>query len=183
VDGAFWCTYKYLNNGPGGIGGLYLNRRHFGKSPGLTGWFSSEKSRQFEMGHTLHAASTAGAMQIGTPEILSLALLRGALSVVAEAGIERIRRKSLAMTNFLMRCVENELDGHGFSFANPRDDARRGGHVALVHQDAERICGELNSEGVVVDFRPPRIIRLAPVALYNTFAECREAVRCLAGIM
>src|SRR5205085_702485 len=76
VDFAFWCGYKYLNNGPGGTGGLYLNRRHFGRAPGLAGWFSSRKDRQFDMAPTLEPAVGAGALQIGTPNILSMAPLQ-----------------------------------------------------------------------------------------------------------
>ena len=98
ADGAFWCHYKYLNAGPGAVGGLYLNRRHFGRTPGLAGWFGSDKARQFDMMHTFHPANGAGALQIGTPPLLSLAPLLGSLRLHHEAGIERIRTKSLALT-------------------------------------------------------------------------------------
>ena len=183
VDCAFWCHYKYLNGGPGAPGGLYLNRRHFGRAPGLAGWFGSDKTRQFDMAHMLIPAAGAGALQIGSPPILALAPLHGALGVVADAGIGRIRAKSLRLTAFLMQCIEDELPGHGFSFAGLRDDARRGGHVALVHPEATRICKALKQDGVIPDYRAPDIIRLAPTALYTSFAECREAVRRLKRIM
>lgn len=183
ADFAFWCHYKYLNAGPGAVGGLYLNRRHFGRAPGLAGWFSANKLRQFDMAHELTAADGAGALQIGTPSILSLAPLAGALDVIAEAGIARIRRKSLALTAYLMELVDAELSPFDFAIANPREDARRGGHVALAHPDASRICRALKDAGVIVDFRPPQIVRLAPVALYTSFADCREAVHRLKVIM
>src|SRR5207253_2008221 len=109
VDFAFWCNYKYLNDGPGGTGGLYLNRRHFGRAPGLAGWWGSRKDRQFDMAGSLQPAEGAGALQIGTPGILSMAPLQGSLDVIEEAGIDRIRAKSLALTACLMDLVETEL--------------------------------------------------------------------------
>src|SRR5579871_2432010 len=98
VDFAFWCSYKYLNAGPGATGGLYLNRNHFGGAPGLAGWFSSRKDRQMDMTPALEPAWGAGALQIGTPNILSMAPLQGALKLLAEAGLERLRAKSLRLT-------------------------------------------------------------------------------------
>jgi kynureninase len=183
VDFAFWCGYKYLNNGPGGTGGLYLNRRHFGVAPGLAGWFSSCKERQFDMSPLLDAAPDAGALQIGTPNLLSMAPLQGALEMIAEAGIERIRRKSLLLTDYLMRLLEERLEGFGFTLANPREAHRRGGHVSLVHPEATRICKALKAAGVVPDYRPPQIVRLAPVALYTSFTDCYRAVQRLQRIM
>ena len=183
VDFAVWCTYKYLNAGPGATGGLYLNRRHHGAAPGLAGWFSSDKARQFDMASALTHAAHAGALQIGTPNILSMAPLLGSLKLLEEAGIERLRRKSLAQTRFLMDLAAELVEEHGFSFANPTCDERRGGHVALVHPEAFRICRALKSEGVVPDFRPPDIIRLAPSPLYTTFEECREAMLRLRRIV
>ncbi len=183
VDFAVWSTYKYLNAGPGAAAGLFLSRRHFGTAPGLAGWFGSRKDRQFEMSGTLDPAPHAGALQIGTPQILSMAPLLGALDMIAEAGSDAIRRKSLELTSYLMTLVEEELGDHGFAFANPREDARRGGHVALVHPEALRLGKALRAAGVVTDFRPPDIVRLAPVALYVRFQDCYEAVRRLKAIM
>src|SRR5439155_410849 len=94
-----------------------------------------------------------------------------------------IRRKSLALTGYLIALADEVLAGHGFSVATPREEHRRGGHVALRHPEAGRLCQALKAAGVVTDFRPPGIIRLAPVALYTSFADCFEAVQRLAGIM
>lgn len=183
VDFAFWCSYKYLNGGPGGVAGLYLNRRHFGTAPGLAGWFGSRKGRQFAMGPDFEPAEGAGGLQIGTPHVLSMAPILGALEVVAEAGIDAIRRKSLELTAYLRALIEGDLAGHGFDFATPAEDHRRGGHLAIVHPEASRICRALIDEGVVPDHRPPDIVRMAPVALYTRFEDCREAVRRLGSIM
>lgn len=183
VDFAFWCTYKHLNGGPGSVGGLYVNKRHFGKRPGLAGWFSSAKDKQFDMEHTLSPADTAGAYQIGTPHVLSIAPLIGSLEMFQDAGIDRIRDKSLRLTGYLMDLIKSELSSYGFTIANPEDETTRGGHVFLIHPEAARICKALKAADVVPDFRNPNGIRLAPVALYNTFEEVWEMVSRLKEIM
>ncbi|GAB3807848.1 kynureninase [Virgibacillus kimchii] len=183
VDFAFWCTYKYLNGGPGSVGALYVNERHFDHHPGLAGWFSSSKESQFDMDHALTKAPDAGAYQIGTPHILSAAPLLGSLEIFQEAGIERIRRKSLQLTNYLIELIDKELSPYGFFISNPRSDSERGGHVYLEHPEAARICKALKERGVIPDFRKPNGIRLAPVALYNTFEEVWQAVQILKTIM
>lgn len=183
VDFAFWCNYKYMNSGPGGVGGLFVHQKHFGRVPGLAGWFSSDKSVQFDMEHQLTPAKDAGAYQVGTPHILSLAPLIGSLEIFTEAGIERIREKSLKQTAYLRELVTQELEGMGFSFANPVENRRRGGHVCLVHEEAVRICKSLKEKGVVPDYRAPNAIRLAPVALYTSYTEIWEAVQILKEIM
>ena len=183
VDFAFWCSYKYLNAGPGAIGGLYLNRRHHGAEPGLAGWFGSRRSTQFDMLPELDSAPDASRLHVGTPNILSVAAVQGALEVVNAAGIARIRRKSLDLTAFLMALADAELAEFGVRVANPREEERRGGHVALAHPEATRLCRALKAARVVPDFRPPDIVRLAPVALYNTFEDCFRAVATLRSIL
>lgn len=182
VDFAFWCTYKHLNSGPGGVGGLFVNEKHVGKTPGLAGWFSSNKEKQFDMEHTLTVAPDAGAFQIGTPHVLSVAPLIGSLEIFKEAGIDRVRDKSLKLTNYLMDLIEAEFDDE-FIIANPRDDHTRGAHIFLEHPEAARICHALKDHHVIPDFRAPNGIRLAPVALYNTFEEVWKSVQILKTIM
>ncbi|SEA73169.1 kynureninase [Thalassobacillus cyri] len=183
VDFAVWCTYKYLNSGPGGVGGLFVHEKHLGQAPGLAGWFSSRKDKQFDMDHTLIPAETAGAFQIGTPHILSSAPLIGSLKIFEEAGIENIRKKSLQQTEFMMKLIEQELDGFGFTIANPRENKRRGGHVSLEHDEAARICKALKEKHIIPDFRSPNVIRLAPIALYVSYEDIFEVVMHLKEIM
>ncbi|MFU2014200.1 kynureninase [Peribacillus butanolivorans] len=183
VDFAYWCNYKHLNGGPGGVGGLYVNRKHFGTMPGLAGWFGSKKDKQFDMEHILTPAESAGAYQIGTPHVLSCAPLIGSLEMFIEAGIENIREKSLKINQYLIDLIEHELKDLGFFIGTPREDVRRGGHVSLEHKEAARICKALKENGVIPDFRAPNIIRLAPVALYTSFAEVWEVVQILKKIM
>jgi kynureninase len=184
ADFAFWCHYKYLNAGPGAVGGLYLRARHAAGAPGLAGWWGASKDRMFDLAPELTPAEGAAALQIGTPPILSLAALEGALALATEAGIERIRAKSLQMTDYLMSAIAAAVPvDTEFAFANPMEPARRGGHVALIHRESARICQALKAAGVIPDFRPPNIVRLAPAPLYNTFAECREAAQRLGTVL
>jgi kynureninase len=114
---------------------------------------------------------------------LSLAPLIGSLEIFAEAGIENIRQKSLQITQYLMYLIEHELKDYGFTIGNPRDDARRGGHVCLEHDEAARICKSLKVNGVIPDFRAPNIIRLAPTGLYTSYEEVWKVVQILKKIM
>jgi kynureninase len=171
VDFAFWCGYKYLNGGPGAIASLFVHSRHFGRRPALAGWWGSDKARQFDMAIDLTPAGHAGAWQIGTPPVLAAVGLRGALAVTGEAGIEAVRVRSLALTGYLIFLVDELLGGQGYAVGTPREASHRGGHVAVEHPDGKRIVAALAERGVVADFRPPNVIRLAPVALYNTFEE------------
>jgi len=183
VDFAFWCTYKHLNGGPGSVGALFLHESHFGVTPGLAGWFSSDKEKQFDMEHTLTPATDAGAFQIGTPHVLSAAPLIGALELFNEAGIDRIRQKSLFLTDYMLKLLEQELAGYDLVICNPINHAQRGGHVYIEHPEAARICKALKMKKVIPDFRTPSGIRLAPVALYNSFEDVYDCVQVLKTIM
>lgn len=112
-----------------------------------------------------------------------MAPLIGSLEIFEEAGLKNIRNKSLLMTRYMMDLIKYELREMGFSLGNPIEDSRRGGHVFLEHQEAARICKALKVNGVIPDFRAPNGIRLAPVALYNTFKEVWETVQILKRIM
>jgi len=183
VDFAFWCSYKHLNGGPGSPGFLYLNKRHFPHSPGLAGWFGYVKEKQFQMNLQFEHSRSAGGWQIGTPSVFSGAALKGALKVFTEAGIEPVRDKSLELTDYLMELVDGELAPLGYAVGTPREHSRRGGHVAVEHEEAWRICSALKKRGIVPDFRPPRVIRIAPVALYNSYEEVWEVAKALKEIV
>lgn len=183
VDFAVWCNYKYLNAGPGSVGGLFVNKKHFSCTPGLAGWFSSDKSKQFDLDNTLTVADGIGKFQMGTPHILSLAPLIGSLELFEEAGIARLRKKSLKLTKYFMDLVDTVLRDYHFTIGNPIEDNRRGGHILLEHEEAARICKALKVNGIVPDFRVPNGIRFAPVPLYNTFTEVWRAIQILKKIM
>jgi kynureninase len=186
VDWAVWCTYKYLNGGPGAVGALYVNRRHWPEEPTLTGWWGSDKTRQFDMATEFAGAAGAGRWQVGTPSVLATAPLRGSLRLFAEAGIAEVRAKSLAQTGYLLNLLERTgLLGppYGYGIATPHEEARRGGHVAVTHPDGARIARALKTRGFVPDFRPPDIVRLAPAPLYTSYQELWRTVQALKEVV
>ena len=181
VDFAVWCTYKYLNAGPGSVGGLYVNERHFGSMPGLAGWWGHDKETQFDMELTYTPADSAGAWQIGTVHMLSAAPLEGALDIHEEAGIGAVREKSVALTDYLVALVDERLSG--CEVGTPRDAEARGGHVAIEHPEAYRLSEALKDRGVVVDYRQPDVVRVCPAPLYTGFADVWDVVEILREIL
>lgn len=184
IDFATWCSYKHFNGGPGSPAFLYVNKRHFAKQPGLAGWYGFIRERQFDMDPWFDHAEGAGGWQIGTPHVLSAAPLFGTLKMFGEAGIGRIREKSLHLTRYFMDLTEEKLikADCGFALGTPSEPERRGGHVALLHDEAWRICCALKARGVIPDYRPPNVIRIAPTALYNTFEDVWRVVEILKQI-
>jgi len=176
VDAAFFCTYKYLCGGPGAIGAIFAHSRHLPVEPGMAGWFSSDKARQFDMPDRLVPAAGAGALQVGTPPVLAAAPLLGSLELYKEVGMDAVRRRSLGQTAFLIALADDLLQGTAVRVATPRAPQERGGHVALAHPEAARLSRALKDRGIVPDFRPPDIVRLGPHPLYTTFREIAEAV-------
>lgn len=183
ADFAVWCTYKYLNGGPGSSAALYINRRHFKRLPGLAGWYGNKIETQFLLRQEFDHQQDANGWQIGTPNILSMASLEGALRVINEAGISNMRKKSLHITGYLMYLIEKKLLDYGFTIGNLRDDRRRGGHVCLEHDEGYRISIALKSRGVVPDFRDPNVIRLTPTALYTSYEDVYNLVEILLDIV
>ncbi|KAB7516049.1 kynureninase [Halosegnis rubeus] len=177
VDFAVWCHYKYLNGGPGAIAGLFCHESNADLHPALAGWWGHEKQTQFEMHHEFTPAAGAGRFQIGTIPILAAAPLDGALDVTLEAGIDRIREKSVALTDYLIDLVGTLPDS--FEVGSPREAARRGGHVAIEHSEAYRLTEALKARDVVVDFRPPNVIRVAPAPLYTGFGDVLDVIETL----
>jgi kynureninase len=123
IDFALWCSYKYLNGGPGSSAFLYVNKKHFDREPALAGWFGYVKDRQFDMALRFEHAKNAGGWQISSPSILSSAPLEGSLGLVLEAGIQAIREKSLKMTSYVMYLVDEILseEPYNFSIGTPRE--------------------------------------------------------------
>jgi len=186
VDFAFWCNYKYMNNGPGGVASLFINKKHFSKRPSMSGWWGYRKDKQFDMSLVFEKAKGAGGWQIGTPHLLSLAPLEGSLKIFHEAGMEQIRGKSLKLTSYLIFLIKESgltASPYHFSIGSPLEEKRRGGHIAIEHDDAARINKALKNRGIIPDFRYPNIIRLAPVALYNTFYDVWQVVEALKEII
>jgi kynureninase len=186
IDFATWCTYKYLNAGPGAVGALYVNPRHADVFPGLPGWWGYRKDRQFDMEHAWEGAVGAGAFQISTVPLLSAAALLGSLPIFHEAGLDAIRAKSLAQTRYLMDLITASgltISPYDYRIGTPQANSERGGHVALEHDRAEAISAALRQRGAIVDFRAPDVVRLAPIALYTSYGELWEVVQVLRDII
>jgi kynureninase len=185
ADGAIWCHYKYLHAGPGATGGIFVRRRHHGLTPALPGWWGQTLARKFEMDPVHQPAPGAARWQIGTIPVLATAPLRGALDLIEAATMHRVREKSVGLTSFLIECLDELLpSGSGVRIVSPRDPARRGGHVAVQCPGrAATLEGNLKERGVVVDVRPPDLLRLAPAPLTTTYEEVWTAVTILREVL
>ncbi len=186
VDFAVWCGYKYLNGGPGAPAFLYVNRRNFDRGPALTGWFGYAKERQFDLRLEFEPQPDAGGWQVSSPGIIGAAPLLGAMEQICEAGIDALVEKSRALTGYLVELVDARLSDapYGFRVGTPREPHRRSGHIALErNEEAYRISLALRARGVVPDFRPPNVIRLAPVPLYTGFADVWRLVQHIVEIV
>jgi kynureninase len=175
VDFAVWCSYKYLNGGPGSIGGCFVQDLH-GRDvtlPRLAGWWGNDPATRFHM-HTQNlftARPGADGWQISNPPILAMAPLLASLALFDEAGLPALRAKSERLTGYLHYLLERLL-GCSFEILTPSDPARRGCQLSLrLHDRPRELLAALQAEGVVCDFREPDILRVAPVPLYNTFHE------------
>ncbi|CAH0687991.1 unnamed protein product [Spodoptera exigua] len=183
ADFAIWCTYKYLNGGPGSSAAIYVNRRHFKRLPGLAGWYGNKIETQFLLRQEFDHQQDANGWQIGTPNVLSMASLEGALKVINEAGVSNMRKKSLHITGYLMYLIEKKLSAYGFTIGNLREDSKRGGHVCLEHDEGYRISIAMKKRGIVADFRDPNVIRVTPTALYTSYEEVYRVVDILLDIV
>lgn len=183
VDYAFWCGYKYMNNGPGGVAGLYLNRRHAALPTGMAGWFGYRKETQFDMVLAFDQNTGAAGLQVGTPHLLSMAPLEGSLDLFEAAGMQALREKSLKATEYMMALIDEKLAPFGFTIGTPREPHRRGGHVALEHAEAVRINEAMKERGIIPDFRYPNVIRLAPIPMYTSFHEIYRTIVIIEEIM
>ncbi|HTV52021.1 MAG TPA: kynureninase [Steroidobacteraceae bacterium] len=182
ADFAVWCSYKYLNAGPGAIGGCFVHERHAlePRVPRLSGWWGHERATRFEMGPQFRAAAGADGWQVSNPPILSSAPLAAALECFQAAGFERLRAKSQALTAYL----EFLLAAQEVTVLTPRERDLRGCQLSLrlrrAPERARRIVRALDAAGVVCDYREPDVVRVAPVPLYNRFVEVLRFCELLA---
>ncbi len=182
VDLAVGCTYKYLNGGPGSPAFLYVRsplQRRIDQP--MWGWFSQHD--QFEMGPSYRAKDSIEKFLVGTPPVLQLAALKGATSVVVEAGIEAIRRKSVALTALTIELFDEKLSATQLKLASPREADLRGGHVTFAHPQALEIARRLFvEERVLVDYRTPNRFRFAPSPLYTRFCDVEAGMEAVARV-
>lgn len=176
VDLAVGCTYKYLNGGPGAPAFLYVRRdlQDQAVSP-VWGWFGQQSPFAFDLEY--RPADGISRFLVGTPPILSLSAMESAIDIVLEAGMDKIRRKSMALTSYLVYLFDIVLEPLGFELGSPRDPDRRGSHISIRHHEGYRINRALIEEmNVLPDFREPDHIRLGLSPLYTSFSEVWELV-------
>jgi len=183
VDFAVWCSYKYLNAGPGAIAGLYLNDDHFDLSPGLPGWWGNDDATQFELNPHYEPAPDASRFEISTVPVFSAAPLFGSLDVLDEAGIHAVHDQSQVLTARLIQGVDDELAEYGYAVGTPRAPGERGGHVAIEHDAAAAISAALRDQGVIVDYRPPNVVRVCPAPLYTSVDDVEAAIDALREVV
>jgi kynureninase len=175
VDFAVWCSYKYLNGGPGACGGCFIHERHGRNTalPRLGGWWGNDPSTRFRMQLDPYFQPREGAdgWQVSNPPILAMAPLRASLALFDAAGMNALRSRSELLTGYLVYLLDR-LPAGRFEILTPRDPARRGSQISLLVNDRPREAVEtLESGGIVCDFREPNVIRAAPAPLYNTFRD------------
>jgi kynureninase len=185
VDFAIWCSYKYLNAGPGAVAGAFVHERHATntKLPRLAGWFGNDPNTRFR----LHLepdfipVASADGWQISNPPIFAMAPLRASLAIFDEAaGMEPLRAKSIKLTGYL-EFLLTEIGSKKFTVITPPNPDERGCQLSiLAHERPKELLKELEAAGVKCDFREPNVIRVAPTPLYNTFHEVWRFARILA---
>lgn len=186
ADFAAWCSYKYLNCGPGAIAGAFVHQRHGddARLPRLSGWWGSNPATRFRMGSEFELTPGAAGWQLSNPPILSAAPLFASLEVFAAAGMERLRAKSLQLTTFLHDTLLEACAGE-IAIITPADPRQRGCQLSVRvlggNERARRIFAALERRGVIGDWREPDTIRLAPVPLYNSYLDAWRAAEQLAA--
>ncbi|HVW94928.1 MAG TPA: kynureninase [Mucilaginibacter sp.] len=188
ADFACWCSYKYMNSGPGGISGIFIHERHFDNSslPRFEGWWGFRQDRRFMMPHDFEAERGAAGWQLSTSPVWLLTLHKAALDIFGQAGgIVPLREKSILLTGFLEFLIKRINDERGeelFKIITPKNAAERGAQLSIVcSRNAKEIFNYLTENGIIGDWREPNVIRLSPAPLYNSFKQVFETGRLLSA--
>ena len=181
ADFAVWCSYKYLNAGPGAVAGCFVHDRHARAwdRPRFAGWWGHDEGSRFLMGPDFHPMAGAEGWQLSNPSILALAPLRASMEIFSEAGMERLRTKSVALTGYL-EFLLNQSVSTEFSVITPSESHRRGAQLSLqIRRRGREFCDKLAREGVIGDWREPNLFRVAPAPLYNSYRDVYGFVESL----
>lgn len=184
VDFAVWCSYKYLNSGPGAVAGAFVHEKHGNNTslPRLAGWWGNDPATRFQMHTQTDFVPRPGAdgWQLSNPPILAMAPLRASLALFDKAGMPALRAKSECLSAYLLFLLDRS-GGQRFEVITPRDPAQRGCQLSLIdHGNPRDLLRQLEAEGIIADFREPNVIRVAPVPLYNSFHEVWTFAQVLA---
>jgi len=179
VDAAAWCTYKYLNSGPGALAQLFIHERHAGRrdAPRLAGWWGNDPATRFRMAETFDPGPGADGFRVSTPPILSLAPIAVSLAMFDEIGMPALRERSVALTGELERLIDAYVPDA--TIITPREANERGSQLSIRVDDAHARLRALEAFDVVADVREPDLIRLAPVPMYCSFEDVVRAVDAL----
>ncbi|MFN3299855.1 MAG: kynureninase [Sediminibacterium sp.] len=173
VDFAAWCSYKYLNAGPGAVGGFFIHEKHAVNPtiPRLAGWWGNDEKERFKMEKGFIPKTNASGWNISTAQVFNMVGLKASLSIIELADIYRIREKSIVLTAYLAFLL-NQLDRISFEIITPEDKDQRGAQLSLFFKErAKEIHQKLIDNGVIVDYREPGVIRVAPAPLYCSFED------------
>jgi kynureninase len=184
-DFAVWCTYKYLNGGPGCVAGCFVHERHARgfDLPRLWGWWGHDEKTRFQMGPEFHPMEGAEGWQLSNPPILALAALRASMEIFSEAGMENLRAKSVSLTGYLEFILSPRLSSK-FCVITPREPERRGAQLSIRLPHAGRkLCEQLAAEGVIGDWREPDTFRVAPMPLYNSYQDVYRFVQRFSAVL
>lgn len=184
-DFAVWCTYKYLNSGPGSLGGCFVHERHAKDTDlvRMTGWWGHDKTTRFNMRHDFLPIPGAEGWQLSNPAILSMVAVKSSLDVFDRADFQRIRKKSVHMTGYLEYLLQ-EADSKNLRIITPTNPEERGCQLSIQIKGADnRMAKTLLENGIITDWREPDVIRLAPVPLYTSYQEVYTLVEKLKQIV
>jgi kynureninase len=180
-DFAVWCTYKYLNSGPGSLGGCFIHERHHENNAlhRMEGWWGTNKATRFQMQKTFDPIPSAEAWQLSNPPILSMAAIHASLQIFSKAGMENLRAKSEMLTSYLEFLI-NDSNLENINILTPSKIEERGCQLSLQIRDKTKdLYNKLTENGVIADWREPDVIRVAPVPLYNSFEDVWQFVNVL----
>ena len=173
VDFAVWCSYKYLNAGPGAVGGVFVHEKHATNinTPRLGGWWGNDEATRFKMEKGFVAKPTASGWNMSTAQVFNTVNLKASLSIFEEAGMQNLRSKSIALTGYLAYLLE-QLTSLSFTLITPSDPNQRGAQLCLYFEEkGKEIYQKMKEHGIVVDYREPGVIRVAPAPLYCSFED------------
>ncbi|HTN17112.1 MAG TPA: kynureninase [Chitinophagaceae bacterium] len=184
VDFACWCSYKYLNSGPGGVGGAFVHETH-GNNPDffrLAGWWGNEEQTRFKMKKGFVPQKGAGSWQMSNAPVFNMVAHRASLDLFQKATMPALREKSIRMTAYLEYLLQ-QLTHLSFTIITPKDPNKRGAQLSMLFDErGKEVFHALTENGVIADWREPNVIRIAPVPMYNNFEDCHRFYEILAAL-
>jgi kynureninase len=185
IDFAAWCTYKYLNSGPGSLGGIFVHNKHKKNKSlkRLTGWWGQNKSKRFKMREELDISNGAEGWQLSNPAILSMAAIKASLELFRKVGMNKLRMKSIKLTGYLEYLIL-QMNNKNIDIITPKDPNQRGCQLSIKLNNSKKSLHEnLRLNNVITDWRDPNVIRCAPVPFYNSYQDVYNFVKILRKLL